>query len=466
MRSPNPETSPARAILWTPSAFVLAALGPYWGNNGFKTEYIVIYVAFFAYLLLLVPQSHFRPGANLSTIMQLWLCLGICQLMGSFLSSSLPRPVPPTGRLLAAVEHQVQPLVVVGVVCTCARILSAEQLSIALRRALNTLVWGLCLNSLLIVWLMKTGSTELFSAWLPPSGAEVDSVWSLSIQMGRFGGIFNQPFEAGLSYSLALLAWCRIQRDRKQAVSWEYGRFVLLLFGGLVSVSKVFIFGGIPLCFILASISKPYRKYIFNWKCGLVLASVFFAVSYSQELWSGSSFLMRLFSPEKGTDLLDLYTANRFGGDRTQVKDYFSEVWKVSPLFGFGFAPYEVIDNGFLWAFASGGILGVSIFVLLLYRALSWTRKLVRSNGEQLISLLMVILMILAALGAPSFTINRASTIFWTLYPLATLVGLAKHPREGTVANPNASLLRARSTLQSPPSFPEHQPNARRATNN
>jgi hypothetical protein len=144
---------------------------------------------------------------------------------------------------------------------------------------------------------------------------------------------------------------------------------------------------------------------------------------------------MGFLAPEKGADLVDLYSANRFGGDPTQVTEYFSEVWRISPIFGFGFAPYQVIDNGFLWAFASGGILGLGVFVSMIYRALARGRRLLRHNAELVFPLMMLVLTVIAALGAPSFTINRASTVFWTLYPLATIVRLSQRPRGTTPAD-------------------------------
>ena len=420
------------ARLWLPSALILAALGPYLGSSGLKLEHVVIYGIFGVYLVLHSNRFHFPPWGYFSTMMCFWLGLGICQFIGLIWSLSVAREAPSTGRMLAAVEHQVQPLVVVALICVWAKTISAEKSAAALRRAANVLVWALCLNSLLILWCMRTGSLSLFLPWIPPNGAESDSVWVLSVEMGRLGGIFNQPFEAGLCYSLGLMAWCWEQGERKQSAFWELGRLILLLFGGLISVSKVFIFGGIPLAVIFSLMSKPRRTHIFNLKSAVVMtAAVLYAGSVS-ELWSGFTFLMRLFVPEKGTDLVDLYTANRFGGDSTQVTEYFSEVWKVSPIFGFGFAPYEVIDNGFLWAFASGGILGLGVFVSMLYRAVVRTRKLLRCDAELLFPLMVLVLAIFGALGAPSFTINRASTVFWTLYSLATIVGLSQRPRVTT----------------------------------
>jgi hypothetical protein len=429
------QSSPNKALLWLPSALILAALGPYLGGSGLKLEHVVIYGIFCIFLVLHSNLFRFPPWGYFSTMMYLWLGLGICQLMGLFWSSSLAREAPSTGRLLAAVEHQVQPLVVVALVCALAHTLSADELATVLRRAANVLVWALCLNSILILWCMRTGSLGLFLPWIPPNGAESDSVWVLSVENGRLGGIFNQPFEAGLCYSLGLLAWCWLQGERKQAAFWELGRLVPLLFGGLISVSKVFIFGGIPLAFIFSLMSKPRRTHIFTLKSAVVVSGVMlYAISVS-ELWNGFTFLMGFLAPEKGADLVDLYSANRFGGDPTQVTEYFSEVWRISPIFGFGFAPYQVIDNGFLWAFASGGILGLGVFVSMIYRALARGRRLLRHNAELVFPLMMLVLTVIAALGAPSFTINRASTVFWTLYPLATIVGLSQRPRGTTPAD-------------------------------
>jgi O-antigen ligase len=88
-----------------------------------------------------------------------------------------------------------------------------------------------------------------------------------------------------------------------------------------------------------------------------------------------------------------------------------------------------------LWAFASGGILGLGVFVSMIYRALARGRRLLRHNAELVFPLMMLVLTVVAALGAPSFTINRASTVFWTLYPLATIVGLSQRPRGTTPAD-------------------------------
>jgi|HubBroStandDraft_6_1064221.scaffolds.fasta_scaffold00353_11 hypothetical protein len=426
------QSAPNKARLWLPSALIVAALGPYLGSSGLKLEHVVIYGTFCGFLVLHSNLFRFRPWGYFSAMMYFWLGLGICQLIGSVWSSSLAREAPTTGRVLAAVEHQVQPLVVVALVCAWAKTISADELTTALRRTVNVLVWALCLNSFLILWCMRTGSLGLFLPWIPSNGAESDSVWVLSVEMGRLGGIFNQPFEAGLCYSIGLLAWCWQQGERRRSALWELGRLVLLLFGGLISVSKVFIFGGIPLAVIFSLMSKTRRMRIFNLKSAAVLTGVMIYAVTVSELWSGFEFFMRLFVPEKGTDLVDLYTANRFGGDSTQVTEYFAEVWKISPIFGFGFAPYEVIDNGFLWAFASGGILGLAVFVSMLYRALTRARKLLRYDAEPVFPLMMLGLAVFGALGAPSFTINRASTVFWTLYPLATIVGLSRRPRATT----------------------------------
>jgi hypothetical protein len=371
--------------------------------------------------------------------MRLWVCLAAAPLLGLLWSSlALVRVPPETPQVLAAIEHLVQPMVVVALMCLIQRKLSIGEMSTALRRALNLLIWALCLNALAILWVLRTGNVDVFSRWLPPGGNEVDSVWILSMEMGRYGGIFNQPFESGVCYSLALLAWCRIQLDHERPPFWEYGRLMLLLFGGVISISKVFILGGVPLFLLLSLTSKDYRKIMLNLRSGAVLAGLVLIISWQNlsDLWDGLSYFLRLFTPERGANLVALYTANRFGQEGTQVTSYYSEVWNSSPLFGFGFAPYAVLDNGLLWAFASGGIIGAGFFAGMIYKALSWARDLARKDSEQMFPLMMLVLMVAAALGAPSFTIDRGSTVFWTLYPLSTLTGLSRRRNTETILTP------------------------------
>jgi len=412
-------------LSWIPSVFVAGALGPYLGGTGLKAEHVVIYGLGLVYSIAFLPLHRFSLWRSLPISMPLWACLGLTQAAGYFATSNATRDIISMTRILAAGEHIAQPLVVVTVVWSLGRILPPESLTEGLNRALNILVWGLCLNSLLVVWLIATGEIGPFAAWLPATASDPAAVWATAMQGGRYAGIFYQPFESGLSYSLAALAWYRLQSQRRRTAFWEYARLTLLVFGGLVSVSKVFLLAALPLFIAFVLVRKVNRALIASLFVLIAAVFVFYRV---QDNWNGSSLMTGYFSFEKGADALDLYTGNRFAHDRTQVEEQFSEVWNTAPIFGFGFAPFEIIDSGFLWAFAGGGAIGVMIFALLLSRALIQTANLVKENREQVFPFLMLLLMVMAAVGAPAFTINRGSTVFWTLYPLAVISGLRQFP--------------------------------------
>ena len=445
-------------LAWTPGLFVAGALGPYLGGTGLKTEHVLIYGVGLAYSVTFLPVHRLNLWRSLPISMPLWACLGLTQAVGYFATSTAARDITTMSRILAAVEHLAQPLVVVTVMWSLGRILPPESLTKALDKALNILVWGLCLNSLLVGWLIATGEIGPFAAWLPPTAGDPGTVWATAMQGGRYGGIFNQPFESGLSYSLAALAWYRLQSQRKRTPFWEYARLLLLVFGGLVSVSKVFLFAALPLFIAFVLVRKVNRALIAGL---LVLVTAVFVFYRVQDSWNGSSLMTGYFSLEKGGDALNLYTGNRFAHDRTQVEEQFSEVWDSAPIFGFGFAPFEIIDSGFLWAFGSGGIIGAGIFALLLSKALIRTWGLVRKNREQVFSFLILLLMVAASVGAPAFTINRGSTIFWTLFPLAVLMGLRQaavqsHARSATV---HASVARRVSLRTRPQEANRLRPN-------
>lgn len=398
---------------WLPSIFVVAAFGPYLGDTGLKLEHVLVYGAGIVCFLTVPRDKAARLWGPLTQSMGLWTLLLALYALGLLwrLVGALGDIDP--ARVLAAIEHHIQPLVIVAASVAMLRQLPQSDREIAALRAMRVLVLALAVNSALILYGLATDDFDMFGHWLPPGGVEPDSVWSLSMQMGRYGGIFNQPFESGLAYSLGLFAWqYRATRRRNGVVG--YLLLLCLVFGGVISVSKVFILVGAPL-FVLTTIGSRSRRRILNWRFALIASfSVLTAASVSS-LWSGLDFFLRLFRPDEGHDLIDLYTANRFGSSDTQVQDYFGWILAHAPLFGVGFAPFEVVDNGFLAAFAGAGFLGLVTFFCFLYVLLRFSIRTVPRGSERTFAIASVLLMIGGCVGAPSFTINRASTVFWAL---------------------------------------------------
>lgn len=398
---------------WLPSIFVVAAFGPYLGETGLKLEHVLVYSTGTVCLLTVPRDKGARLWGPLTKSMELWTLLFVLYTLGLLwrLAAGLG-DIDPT-RVLAAIEHHFQPLTIVAASVAMLRQLPQTDREIAALRAMRVLVLALALNSLLILHGLAIDNFDMFGHWLPPGGGEPDSVWNLSMQMGRYGGIFNQPFESGLTYSLGLLAW-QYRSTRRRNGLIDYLLLLCLVFGGIISVSKVFILIGAPL-FVLTTIGSRSIRRILNWRFALVASfSVFTAASVSA-LWSGLDYFLRLFRPDADHDLIDLYTANRFGSSDTQVQDYFGWIFAHSPLFGVGFAPFEVVDNGFLAAFAGAGLLGLVTFLCFLYVLLRFSIRTIPRGGERTFAITSVLLMIGGCVGAPSFTINRASTVFWAL---------------------------------------------------
>lgn len=415
------EAQPSKVLaLWFPTIMVLAAFGPYIGSMGLKLEHFMVYGVGACIFMTFPGSIKTVVWGPLKLLMLSWVgliaiqCLGLAWRYLSGLGEIVP------GRTFASMEHHLQPLILVACSTVMIRRLGVEGQNKALNLAIQLLIWALTINSAMILFAMATGAFGLFGVWLPPGGLEGDSVWRLSIEMGRFGGIFNQPFESGIAYSLGVISWVYNTRLEKLKIL-DYLKLLLLIFGGIISISKVFILIGLPLFLLALYWFRVSRRIIFNWRLFLVAGSAFLAVGYLTSFWSGLDFFLRLFRPSAGQDLIDLYTANRFGGSETQVKEYFTWVMNRSPILGIGFSPFQVIDNGFLSAFAGGGVLGLACFIAFLlllirhcFRCVGMLRKL---------ATLFILLMLGATMGGPAFTINRAGTLFWTMLPWIFLMG-------------------------------------------
>ncbi|MDP3927434.1 MAG: hypothetical protein Q8R57_00275, partial [Bacteroidota bacterium] len=66
---------------------------------------------------------------------------------------------------------------------------------------------------------------------------EESSVWSQSMNLGRVPGLFNQPLEAGLFYSIALFASVIGFKLRSKIVISDYVFLILIFIGGIITLS-------------------------------------------------------------------------------------------------------------------------------------------------------------------------------------------------------------------------------------
>jgi len=233
--------------------------------------------------------------------------------------------------------------------------------------------------------------------------------------MGRRSGIFNQPVENGLTYSLGLLSWAYLKRVSAKASFKDYCFLFLLLVGGSLSVSKIFILGGIPL-FILYLNPIGYLKKCFNWRFLLGAIMSCCVILWMIKFWVGWDYFCRLFRIGKETNLVELFTGGRFGAEYSTMPSNFARIWHESPLYGFGFGATSCFDNAYLEFFLQGGVVALLGYLALLAVYFRYSlRAFLKSYEEGRLLLAFFVLVMGASLGAPVLTLNRFSTIFWVL---------------------------------------------------
>lgn len=245
-----------------------------------------------------------------------------------------------------------------------------------------------------------TDISWLISLWVRN---DEEGVWAQSLAIGRFNGIFNQPLEAGIFFSVALFASIYILKVRSDMQKFTLIAFIFIMIGGVLSLSKNFTVLGLAmgLYFAVSIRLLTISRALVLSLVGFVI--VFFALTFNAA-YVGS--FIDLFN--EGGFLLAL-TAGRLGAADTDVSLLFIELWSQGFwLFGRGLGAHLPLDNGYLEYFYQGGIfslLGYVIFLITL--CFNGARNISRSHGVLMNTLIFFIF--LASLGGPVITANRAN---------------------------------------------------------
>jgi hypothetical protein len=333
---------------------------------------------------------------------------------------------------LAGLENFLQPIALILITSWYFSKLTQTDLLSVFHTACVSLTVLLCLNSLIAiasVFFDTQPFLNYFVATGDTGGVEMSTVSKLAATMGRFSGIFNQPIESGLAYSIGILCWVYLANTERKISYKGWIAIVLLLIGGAISVSKVFIALGFPLALLYygwlnIGIVMRFRKSTLTGF--LIIGTGFISlVTIFVDNWLGWSFLMRLFDftmiSEKG--FLTTFTAGRLDSDDSGVMNLFAETWSESPIFGFGVPVKVILDNGYLEFFYLGGLVALTFYILMLF-VLLFVALIRRKNDSKCgkFLLLLWILTIFTGIGAPVFTLNRTSIFFWVLCILAILI--------------------------------------------
>ena len=410
------------------SILLVSAFGPYVvPQAGLRLEQFVVYPLFAVAGLTLAIG---RTRKMHSVFWTLAFLLGTSAIW-MLLVTAFSRHPASAFEVVAAVENLLEPVALITVMGALLWNLSAPVRRQVLEEAARWVVILLSLNALVSITSVFINTMPVLG-WFVRASAS-GSVLSNAASMGRYSGIFNQPIEAGVAYSLGVFAWIYLVLERNHSTPWMWLGAALLVVGGLLTVSKVFILGGIPLAVIYAGwcIGASHTR-LAKAVLGVGLAA---GLMLSLGGWAGWGYLERLldFGSVGAGGALAFYTAGRFGGADAPVARLFGEVWRGASLQGFGLAAYTPLDNGYLEFFYQGGLFALSLYACMLvivgYVALRAVR---RGWPEGKLMTMVWLLVIGASFGAPVLTINRASILLWILLLTAMSVTMPGSEARGS----------------------------------
>lgn len=404
---------------------LISAFGPYLTNNiAIRLDNAVIY-GFFLWslgiMLFRLRKGFTHTLETVFALLGLFSTVSLYTLCVSYFRSNNYEPI----RVLAAVENYLEPIALITVIAMRLYQKNSYSKQKLLENACLVVCVLLCINTIIAILQMYTDTWPLVRYFVRANSREGFSVWRNSVSNGRYLGLFNQPVEAGLAYSLGLGAWLYLLESKQKVSIFNLLLLIGLACGGVINVSKVFILGGAPVA-ILFFLGNGTRIF-FKPKHFIQLLLITFALSplikILDSVWKGSGFFFRLFQfgSADGVNLLRLYTAGRFGEQDTILKSIFAHVWAESPIFGFGFGAFDKpLDNAFIEFFYQGGLIGLTFYCsMLLVIIIHILRYFDKSKREAHLLTFIIIIVVFAGIGTPVLTINRSSILLWTLLVLS-----------------------------------------------
>lgn len=415
---------------------VWASFGPYVGP--LRTEQMAVY-GMLLMLIVILPFKflELRVAGGMKLLVP-WIMVLIVALMGVAFPSDLDA-IWERGQAIAGLDNLFLPIAVMLVIWS---VVKAEYAPELLRSAGRVVVWMAALNGVLAVASTRVDLSPYLKAFWGNAEIEGPSTAYNASTLGRFSGIFNHPAEAGVVYGVAGMLAIYLYRNHSRKL---FLALTFIVLGGLISVSKVFILGGLPLIVIYL-----WRSRTVSGKAGFLVTLALVAAGVSQtgwlQAWSGFSYLSRLLAPAEDQGFIEFYTAGRWneGSTLTSVID---EVIRLSPFLGVGAGGWKVpYDSGWTEVLVVAGLVGAVLHGIVFLGLLVNAGKTLDPARRRMTYFLAVFL-VGADLGIASLTANRVATVVWVV--LALLVLARKQEPEAEVLRPR-KIKAAKTPLPSP----------------
>ena len=411
-------------MLWTAVLITLSIFGPYVSGN-LRLEQFVLIPIFMVVVIMGWPTLMSRPFSPLP-VLGTWL-----GLIGIIMIGTLWRPADLGAYGSQAVSHGLGALLtpVMLIVLTW---FWAQQASTL--RLITAVAWTVCAamtaNGLISLIQFATKNSQIISI-LPQfwsGGAAGGSVASFSGGNGRYTGIFDQPAVSGIAYGVGLLCLLYLVRSEgrpRSILIWP--ATLLMTAGGLLAVSKTFVFGALPILALVVARTPQVRLRVAAGAAFVGAAVWALAAEHALPSWpSGVAAAKGLVSASSFTSQA---TGGRYGSGGT-LGPVVGDVLHSSPVIGFGAGGLNVAYDS-LWVeiMAMGGLAGlvlmVTVFVLL------WTRltglRAALGTAERSLAGAALALAAVVSLGIPSLMTDPAASLLWLILGLL-ITGQARRP--------------------------------------
>ncbi|MGW9268914.1 hypothetical protein [Microbacterium sp. NPDC055599] len=404
---------PSRVAGFVVTTLALATFGPYLWES-IRTEQAAVYGLFL--LMLPLVFSRFRPQGGLRFFIP-WTLYIVIATLGVIAPSAGEMPYE-AGSFLGGMDNVLAPLALMFLIWSVVPEHDAERL---LKRFAKIVAVAMAVNGAIAVLSTRVD----VAAFMRPFWASEDSTTTadLAAQLGRYSGIFNLPSEAGALYGVAGLGAIYAWNNRPVLVALLV---TLMTLGGLISVSKVFIFGGLPAIVLYWFWSQRGGRKVAA-IFGLVLIALGVLQSGVFAEWTGANYLGRLFVTSGNQGFLELYSAGRFDTDST-FTTVIGQVLAYNPLTGVGAAGWKMpYDGAVAEALIVGGVIGLLLLGFVTAAMFTLPRGLDKSG--QWFAFMLAVVTVAGSAGFSPLTANRISTVTWVMITLLVLVARDRRHR-------------------------------------
>lgn len=325
-------------------------------------------------------------------------------------------------KFIASVENYIQPLTVLLLANTWFKNKHAIELRVILNKLSYFYLICLSINSAII--LLTFFSVETYSVtkffFRHESGVSVDVFESaFNDSMGRYTGIFHSPFEAGLSYSIAILCLMYVYSFEKAGLIW-YSLLSINACAGFFTGSKVYIFVGFIVFVVYLIKARLFVKMLHDYKIVTLILFLPTLVLMVSTNWIGFSYIQGFFNFHSTEEFVYAITSGRLSLD--DPASTFSVISQI-PYTGNGFLSVGfAFDNAFVEILYQGGVAAVIIYAMLWFCLFYFPKNSIGRMYESALYEMLIVLCFFAGFGGPIFTVNRVSVVLIMFISLAALI--------------------------------------------